>query len=50
MLARMEAECILTAIMQRAESLTIVEGMSCRLMNQVRALRSLPLKITAQQG
>ena len=47
MLARLEGECILSAIVRRARSMSPAGTPSYRLMNQVRALRNLPLDIAA---
>lgn len=47
MLARLEAETILQAIVKRVDSLSIDGQPEYRLMNQVRALRKLPLRVVA---
>lgn len=46
MLARMEAEAILGALVSRCRAIEPDGPHEYRLMNQVRALRSLPLKVT----
>lgn len=45
MLARLEAETILAAIVKRARALEPAGAPAHRLMNQVRALRNLPLRV-----
>jgi cytochrome P450 len=45
MLARLEAEAILSAIIKRSLSMSLASEPRYRLMNQVRALRNLPLNI-----
>ena len=45
LLARMEAEAILAALVERAKTLRPDGEPALRLMNQVRAFRSLPLQI-----
>jgi 4-methoxybenzoate monooxygenase (O-demethylating) len=47
MIARLESESLLTALVKRAKSIELVGTPTYRPMNQLRTLESLPLKVTA---
>jgi cytochrome P450 len=46
MIARLEAECILGALVRRVKVIELVREPSYRLINTLRTLEALPLKLT----
>ncbi|MCV0394869.1 MAG: cytochrome P450 [Rhizobiaceae bacterium] len=50
MIARLEAECILKALAERAESIELTAEPSYRPVNQLRTLAELPLKVTPRKA